>query len=151
RDKLVTGVQTCALPIYAQFALLQRADPVRAGQGGPHRRHDRYPLGERGIANAHFVLARNFSTRRVDDEFDVAIFYAVENVRTAFPELENFVTGIFAAANTLNVPAVAMIPNPSLTNSRTTGTTACLSLSFTLTKTFPPVGKGGGAAICDFA
>src|SRR5438093_3943044 len=75
---------------HAPFALLQRADPGRTGQGGPHGRHDRYPLGERGIANAHFVLARNFSTRRVDDEFDVAIFYAVENVRAAFPELENF-------------------------------------------------------------
>src|SRR5947207_3511416 len=75
---------------HAQFALLQRADPVRTGQGGPHRRHDRYPLGERGIANAHFVLTRNFSTRSVDDKFDVAIFYEIENVRTTFPELENF-------------------------------------------------------------
>src|SRR6266700_6969222 len=73
-----------------QFALLQRADSVRTGQGGPHRRQDRDPLGERGIANADFVLARNFSTRRVDDEFDIAILYAIENVGAAFAQLENF-------------------------------------------------------------
>src|SRR6266516_6176078 len=74
----------------AEFALLHGADSIRTGQPGPDRLHDRDPLGERGIANAHFVLTRDFSTGRVNDEIDIAIFYAIENVRATFPQLENF-------------------------------------------------------------
>ena len=56
-----------------------------------------------------------------------------------------------AASSVAAVPLVAMMPKPSVTNSRASGMTLSLSMSLTLTKTFPLFGNGGGAAICDFA
>src|SRR6266404_6473278 len=75
---------------HAHFAFLQRANTVRAGQGSAHRGHDRNALRERGIANAHFVLARNLSARCVDDEIDIAVLDPVENVRTTFSHFKHF-------------------------------------------------------------
>ena len=66
------------------------------------------------------------------------------------PGALNSLTGLMEASSA-HVPLVAMIWNPSSTNSRASGITPGFSLSFTLMKTFPDFGSGGGAAICDFA
>src|SRR5437762_14379840 len=53
---------------HLNFSFLERANTVRAGQRRADGGHDRNFGRERGISNHHFVLARNFPARRVDDE-----------------------------------------------------------------------------------
>src|SRR5205085_4665635 len=73
----------------SQLAFLQGTDPIGAGERGSHSSHDGDLRGERGISNHHFVLAWNFSAWRVDDERDVAVLDAIENVRASLMNLEN--------------------------------------------------------------
>src|SRR6266404_8417860 len=74
---------------HLHFAFLQRANPVRARLCRAHRGHDRNFRRERGIANHHFVLTRNFPAWRVDDEINVAVLDAVEHVGPPFIQLVN--------------------------------------------------------------
>jgi len=57
---------------------------LRRGEGG----HDRHALVKRGGADADFVLARDGSGGRVDDEGDLVVLEEVEDVGAAFVELE---------------------------------------------------------------
>src|ERR1044071_5789721 len=66
------------------------SDVCSSDLGGPNGRHDWNFCRERGVANNHFVFSRNFSARRVNNEIDVAVLDAVEHVRTALVNLENF-------------------------------------------------------------
>src|SRR5437762_5722310 len=97
------------------------------------------------------MLSWNFPAWRVDDEIDIAILDAIENVRASLVNFEDLGYLDFPFRKRLGGSAGGMISKPSFTNSRATGITASLSVSLTLTKTFPFFGSGGGAAICDFA
>ena len=69
---------------------LERTNSVQARLRRAYRRHDRDFFRERRIANRHFIFTRNFSARRVDDEIDIAVNDAIENIGPAFAYLENF-------------------------------------------------------------
>ena len=73
---------------HLNFSFLERANSIRAGQRGADGRHDRNFCRERGVANDHFVLARNFPAGRVDDEIDIAVLDTVEHVGTSLVNLE---------------------------------------------------------------
>src|SRR6266516_6069735 len=86
--------KTAATVVFLQtahlnFSFLYRPNPVRAGQCGAHRRHDRELGGKRSIADDDFVLSWNFSARSVDDEIDVAVLDAIENVRASLVNFED--------------------------------------------------------------
>src|SRR5215475_15326165 len=74
---------------HLNLTFLQRSDPVRAGLRSTHRRHDRNFRSQRRISNNHLVLARSLPARRVDDEVDIAILDAVENVWASCVDLKD--------------------------------------------------------------
>jgi hypothetical protein len=67
------------------------------------------------------VLARNFPTRRVDDEVDVAILDAVQDVWASFVNFEDLgdLDFRFCKGNP-QCRLLEMISKPSFTNSRAT-------------------------------
>ena len=72
------------------LAFLERSNSIGTGLRRPHGGHDRNFFCKRGVADHDLMFAWNFSTRRVDDEIDVAVFDAVEHVGPAFVKFENF-------------------------------------------------------------
>src|ERR1043166_8531149 len=71
-------------------SFLQRTDSIRACKRGADRRHDWNFRRKRSISDDHFVLARNFPARRVDDEIDVAVLNPIEHVWSSLVNLEHF-------------------------------------------------------------
>src|SRR5258707_516692 len=75
-------------PLNSAF-FLERSNSVNAGLRRAQCRHDRNLLRNGGVANGHFIFARNFSARTINDKTDVAVFHPVEHVGTTFADLEH--------------------------------------------------------------
>src|SRR6266850_7230093 len=57
----------------ANLIFLERSNSVNAGLRRAQCRHDRNLLSNGGVANGHFIFARNFSARTINDKTDVAV------------------------------------------------------------------------------
>ena len=79
---------------------------------------------------------------RIDDELDLSVLDQIAHVRPAFRDLEHLRHCDPGSGKRVGRAGVAIIPKPSSAYSRATAITFGLSMSLTLMKTLPAIGKG---------